>query len=200
MTEKRLFAPAVARNTDAIYQVLAPCLADASSVLEIASGSGEHIVHFARKHPDVFFQPTDYDINALESIRAWISFTGLCNLRQPVSLDTTTQGWNIEPVDLITCFNMIHIAPIEACKGLISGAATRLATDKTLFFYGPFLQNGIETAQGNINFDISLKSRNPLWGIRQLETVAELAANAGFSAPCVTAMPANNLCVAFTKL
>jgi len=201
--EKRLAqqsAPAALRNRAAILDVLSPHILSGALVLELASGTGEHALFFAQARPDVTFQPTDFDISARASINAYAEEAGLPNLRRALFLDATQpETWPPEPTDAVLCVNMIHISPWEATLGLIAGAARILPLGGKLALYGPYFRDGIETAPSNLAFDDSLRARNPAWGIRRLEDVAGLAAEAGFSAPEVTEMPANNLTVIFTR-
>jgi len=197
MTEHRRYSPAAARNRTLILDVLRQQLPKSGSVLEIASGTGEHIVHFAAGCPDLTFQPTDPSPDALNSIAAWIEAEATDNVKPPLALDVLQADWPVQACDAVYCSNMIHIAPWTACEGLIAGSARVLRPGGLLFLYGPFFRAGVETAPGNIAFDRDLRGRNPDWGIRHLDAVAERAAMAGFDAPEITEMPANNLCVAF---
>jgi len=199
--DARLYAPAAARNRDPIWSVLRNLLPAQGLVLEVASGSGEHAVHFAeRAAPALIFQPSDPDPSARASIDAWIASTGLPNVRPALALDATAATWPIAHADVVICFNMIHIAPWEAAVGLIRGAARILASDGLLFLYGPFKREGRHTAPSNEAFDRDfLKARNPAWGVRDLEQVEACAREAGFGSPQIAEMPANNLSVAFRR-
>ena len=199
MTE-RLEYPATLRNRDAILDVLRVVLPSSGLVLEIASGSGEHAVHFAKAFPSSTFQPTDPEDAALKSIAAWVEDSGLTNIRAPLMLDAASETWPVTAADAVICINMIHIAPWRAAQGLIHGAAKALRTGFPFYLYGPYRQADVVTAPSNEAFDASLKSRNRDWGLRNLEEVAALAKRAGFSTPEVTQMPANNLSVVFRKL
>lgn len=199
MTDPRQFAPATQRNRDVILDVLRRTLPATGLVLEIASGSGEHAVHFAKHLPALVFQPTDPNPEALASIAAWIAASGLGNVRPPVQLDVCQPFWPIANAAALVCINMIHISPWEATRGLISGAAAILPEDAPLYLYGPYFRAGVETAPSNLAFDKSLRDRNPAWGIKRLEDVAAVAASAGFSGPDITEMPANNLSVVFRR-
>ena len=203
MTEDaRQFAPAAARNRDPIWSVLQPSLPATGLVLEVASGSGEHAVHFAqRAGPGLVFQPSDPDPQARASIDAWTAAAKLPNLRPALALDATSETWPIARADAVLCFNMIHIAPWEAAVGLVRGAARVLSAGGLLFLYGPFKREGRHTAPSNAAFDRDfLRARNSAWGVRDLEEVAALAAAQGFSAPDIVEMPANNLSVLFRRL
>lgn len=207
MNDPRKYSAAAARNRDAILSVLKAKLPATGTILEIASGSGEHIVHFAKHCPGLSFQPTDPSQEALASIAAWTLEANVPNVRQPIALDVSKNEWQAQwageqsgtSIDGLYCSNMIHIAPWEACTGLITGAGKLLQTDAPLIFYGPFFRTDTETAPGNVAFDQDLRLRNPQWGIRQLETLADVAHASGFLAPEVTEMPSNNLCVTFRR-
>ena len=200
MTDDRLYYPATQRNRDAILDVLRDALPPAGLVLEIASGSGEHVMHFAQALPGLTFQPSDPDADALRSIAAWAAERRLANIRPPVMLDASSDHWPVTQADAILCINMIHISPWPATLGLLRGAARVLPAGAPLYLYGPYVQSGVITAPSNEAFDASLKARNPEWGLRQLDDVAAAAHDAGFSAPTVTPMPANNLSVVFRRL
>jgi SAM-dependent methyltransferase len=200
--DARQHAPSVARNRDPIWEVLKPELPQRGLVLEIASGSGEHTVHFARlAPPELAFQPSDRDAAARASIDAWATETGLANVRPALALDASAETWPIARADVVLCFNMIHIAPWEAAVGLIVGAGRVLEPGGLLFLYGPFKREGRHTAPSNAAFDRDfLKARNPEWGVRDLEAVAALAEKSGFDTAQVREMPANNLSVLWRKL
>ncbi len=193
MTDPRRFAPAAARNRDAILAVLRDVLPARGTVLEVASGSGEHAIHFAAAFPGLVFQPSDPDADARASIDAWAA--GAPNVRPAIALDAAA-AWPALRADVVLCINMIHIAPWAACEGLVRGAA---ALDAMLVLYGPFRRGGRHTAPSNAEFDASLRARDPAWGVRDIDAVAALAAAAGFAAPEVTEMPANNLTVVFRR-
>lgn len=199
MIDRRLEYPATARNRDAILDVLRGILPATGLVLEIASGSGEHVVHFAKAFPDLTFQPSDPEDAALQSIAAWTKDSGLNNIRPPVMLDATSADWPVTTADAVLCINMIHIAPWRASEGLFRGAAKLLRAGAPLYLYGPYRRADVVTAPSNEAFDDSLKARNAEWGLRDLETVAALAREEGFSAPQITEMPANNLSVVFRR-
>ena len=197
MTDARQHSPAAQRNRDPILNVLRRTLPESGLVLEIASGSGEHIVHFAANLPGLVFQPSDPKPEALASIAAWIEAAGVSNVRPPIRLETHQPFWPIANAAAIVCINMVHISPWEATVGLITGAAAILPLGAPLYLYGPYLRRNVATAPSNEAFDRSLRERNPAWGLRALEDVAAVAAASGFSAPEITEMPANNLSVAF---
>jgi hypothetical protein len=200
MTDDRLYYPATQRNRDAILDVLRDTLPPAGLVLEIASGSGEHVVHFAQALPGLTFQPTDPDADALRSIAAWIAEHHLDNIRPPLMLDASSGQWPVTTADAVVCINMIHISPWSATLGLLREAGRILPAGAPLYLYGPYVQSGVVTVPSNEAFDASLKTRNPEWGLRHLDDVAAAAREAGFSAPTVVPMPANNLSVVFRKM
>jgi SAM-dependent methyltransferase len=198
--DARLYAPSAARNREPILGVLRSHLPARGLVLEIASGSGEHIVHFAQNSaPELLFQPSDPDPGARASIDAWAAALGLSNIRPALALDAASPDWPIVHADAILCINMIHIAPWTAAVGLIRGAARILAPGGMLYLYGPYRRGGRHTAVSNELFDQDLRRRNPLWGVRDVEAVAALAAGEGFAEPLAEEMPANNLSLIFRR-
>ncbi|CAN5913565.1 DUF938 domain-containing protein [soil metagenome] len=192
-------APATARNRDPILEVLRPRLLPQGLVLEVASGSGEHALHFAAALPALVFQPSDPDEEALASIDAWVAESGLANIRPAVALDAALPAWPVARADAVICCNMIHIAPWAAAVGLVTGAGRILPADGLLYLYGPYRRAGRHTAPSNEAFDQDLRRRNPAWGVRDLEAVTELAAAQGFAPPEIVEMPANNLSVLFRR-
>ena len=197
MTDARREAPAVARNRDAILAVLRGILPARGLLLEVASGSGEHALHFAPAFPGLTFQPSDPDPDARASIDAWCA--GVPNIRPALALDATAPNWPVARADAVLCINMIHISPWASCEGLLRGAARALPPGAPLILYGPFKRGGAHTAPSNEAFDADLRARDPDWGVRDLEEVAAAAAATGFGPPEITAMPANNLTVAFRR-
>ncbi|MBP8235868.1 MAG: DUF938 domain-containing protein [Rhizorhabdus sp.] len=195
MTDARRHAPATERNREPIADILRTVLPEQGTVLEIASGTGEHVIHFARAFPALSWQPSDPDPAAIASIRAWAETARLPNLRPPLTIDAASDGWPIERADAILCINMVHISPWEATVGLMTNAAKLLPPGGPLILYGPYLQQGVETAPSNLAFDESLKQRDSRWGLRQLEDVVTLAESVGLRLEAVHAMPANNLIV-----
>lgn len=171
--DPRISYPHVVRNRDPILDVLRRVLPPRGLVLEIASGSGEHAVYFAERLPSIFWQPTDSDANALASIGAYRNAANASNLLPPLMLDVTAERWPVERADVVTCCNMIHIAPWAAAEGLVAGAARVLGAGGMLFLYGPFKIDGRHTAPSNHDFDLDLRRRNPAWGIRDLGEVTE---------------------------
>ena len=197
--DARKFAPAAARNRAAILDVLGPRLPSRGHLLEIASGSGEHTMHFAAAHPAVTFQPSDPDPTNRASIDAWAAHLGLPNVKRALDIDATATFAPVTAADVVVAINMIHIAPWDATVGLVRNAATVLTAGGLLFLYGPYRRNGAHTAPSNEAFDQSLKASDPAWGVRDLEAVIALAEDAGFDPPEVVEMPANNLSVIFKR-
>lgn len=175
-------------------------LPDSGVVLEIASGAGEHALYNAAALPHLSWRPSDADPQALASIAAWREHAGTPNLAPPVELDASRPlAWPIQSADAIVCINMIHISPWSATEGLMTGAGRLLPTGGVLFLYGPYFEEGVEPAPSNLDFDASLKSRNPSWGVRRLEQVKALAADHGLALAARIDMPANNLSLVFRK-
>lgn len=198
--DPRLRAPSAQRNREAILAILTEVLPPSGRVLEVASGSGEHAVHFARALPGLTFQPSDPSPDAVASIAAWTGESGLDNIRPPLVVDATAQRWPIESADAILCINMIHIAPWAAAEGLFRQAGRLLKQGQPLYLYGPYRRPGRPLEPGNAAFDDSLRSRDPAWGLRDLDAVAELGLVNGFGAPAIVEMPANNLSVIFRQI
>jgi SAM-dependent methyltransferase len=192
-------APAVARNRDPILAVLRRVLPTGGTVLEIASGTGEHAVHFAAALPGLTWQPTDRDAVALRSIAGWRAAAQLPNLEPPLEVDVTSRDWPVARADAVVAINMIHISPWRSTQGLIEGAARLLAPGGVLFLYGPYMEGGRHTAPSNAAFDADLRARNPEWGVRDLDGVTDLAAKHGLDRVERVAMPANNLSVVFRR-
>jgi hypothetical protein len=196
------YAPAVLRNRDPILAVLREVLPHRGQVLEIAAGSGEHAVFFAAAFPGLDWQPSDADPECLASIAAWAAGTGLANLRPPLRLDARMPPWpgiSPESVDAVLCINMIHIAPWEACHGLMCGAAAGLRPAGMLFLYGPYRQGRRHTAPSNAAFDRQLRAQNPEFGVRDLEDVVAEAEMQGLNLERQVVMPANNFSLVFRK-
>ena len=204
MTSPRQNSPAAERNRQPILEVLQRVLPPRGVALEIASGTGQHAIHFAAGLPGWMWQPSDLQAEALTSITAWRAQVDAgappTNLRAPVRLDVMAPDWPVpEPVDAIFCANMLHIAPWPTCAALMRGAARHLAAHGMLVTYGPYLVDGVTTAPGNLIFDESLRARNPAWGIRRLADVTHEAAQAGLRLREQIAMPANNLMLVFER-
>ena len=188
--DPRRFAPAVARNRDPILAVLRGVLPASGLVVEVASGTGEHCAHLASALPALTFQPTEPEAEGRASCDAWCG--GLPNVRRALPLDVIAADWPVARADAVLCINMAHIAPWAATLGLLRGAARVLEVGAPLALYGPWILPRVETAPSNLEFDASLRARNPDWGLRRLEDLAA-AAGADFAAPEVIEMPANNV-------
>jgi SAM-dependent methyltransferase len=189
-------APAAARNVIPIGDVLAEWLPGAGTVLEIASGTGEHALAFARRFPALRWQPSDPDPEAIASIAAWRE-GGPPNLDPPLLIDVRTADWGVAAADAILCINMVHISPWEASLGLIEGARRVLGPGGSLILYGPWLEAEVPTAPSNIAFDQSLRSRNSSWGLRQVQDFASEAALSGLVLADRRGMPSNNIMLRF---
>ena len=194
-----LHAAATERNRGPILEVLRRVLPPAGLVLEIASGTGQHVAFFARELPALRWQPSDPSPVHLDSIRAWTVASGADNVAAPLQLDVELAPWPVAHADAILNINMIHIAPWSAAEALFRGAARLLPPAGVLFLYGPFKRDGQHTAESNARFDERLRGEDARWGVRDLGDVQALAAAAGFAAPEVIAMPANNLSLVFRR-
>lgn len=200
--DNRMMSPSVARNKGPILEVLHPHLCSGMHVLEIASGTGEHGAHIMSCVEGLIWQPSDLSPEARRSVSAWVEYSGDPNFKAPIALDASLDQWPLEEglmFDAMLCINMIHIAPFEAAKGVIRGAKRILKPGGILFFYGPFKRGGEHTASSNEAFDQSLKSRDPAWGIRDLEELKALAAVSDLSLESLTEMPANNISLVFRR-
>lgn len=190
-------SPAVARNRDPIFAVLRRVLPADGTVLEIASGTGEHAIHFAAALPHLTWQPADLDPDALKSISAYRSCARLPNLLPPLQLDAASPFWPVTSADAMVSINMIHIAPWTAAEGLMAGAERILSAGDVLYLYGPFKEDGRHTAASNAAFDASLRARNLQWGVRDVSEVSDLARRHGLALVERIAMPVNNLSLVF---
>lgn len=197
--DPRQLAPAAERNRGPILEVLRRHLPATGRVLEIASGTGQHVAHFAAALPDLDWQPSDASPASLPSIAAWVADAGLANVRAPIVLDVTADPWPVERADAIVCINMIHISPWASTEGLLRGAERLLPPGGVLYLYGPYKRGGQHTAPSNAEFDASLKARNPAWGVRNLEDVLALAQAHGLEFVETAEMPANNLSVVLRR-
>ena len=192
----RRSSPSAQRNRDPILEVLRRALPAEGRVLEIAAGTGEHAVHFAGALSGLTWQPTDPDETSRRSIAVWRAEAGLPNLLPPLELDVT-RDWPSGDVDAVVCINMLHISPWAATEALMAGAGERLSEGGVLFVYGPFRRLDVPTAPSNEAFDDSLRSRNPAWGLRDLDAVDAEARGRGLMLREVIEMPANNLSLIF---
>jgi SAM-dependent methyltransferase len=199
-SDRRLHFPHVARNREPILEVLRRVLPRNGLVLEIASGGGEHAAYFASNLPGLRWQPTDANAEMFDSIAAHRAAAGVANLLAPLQLDVTSPQWPVERADAMVCCNMIHIAPWAATEGLIAGAGRTLPRGAPLYLYGPYKVDGRHTAPSNEDFDISLRARNPLWGVRDLTEVSSLAKRHSLALAETVSMPANNLSVIFRRV
>lgn len=211
--DRRLFSPSTARNREPIHAVLEASLVSSARVLELASGSGEHAVYMAERHPDWRWQPSDVDDDAIQSIEAWRRHTGLNNMLAPQRRDLLeawvdkgqvedSQADNIDPDkpwDAMVAINLVHISPWAVTERLMFAAQRHLVSGGVLFLYGPYRRGGEHTAPSNAQFDAWLKARDPRWGVRDLEQVVAEAADNGLTLQSVEQLPANNLAVIFRR-
>ena len=187
----RRSAPAALRNREPIAEVLAEWLPPSGLVLEIASGTGEHVVYFAERFPRLEWQPSDVHPDALGSVEAWREETALANIRPPLMLDAASPDWPLDRADAVLSINMVHISPWASALGLIEGSTRLLPQGAPLILYGPWLKDDVETAASNLAFDADLKRRDSEWGLRRVEDFA-VAAHHAFTLDEARAMPANN--------
>jgi Protein of unknown function (DUF938) len=197
--DAKRFAPATQRNRDPIVSVLRDVLPDKGQIIEIASGTGEHVVHFAAYFPHLIWQPTDFDPAGLSSIAAWAAECRLPNILHPLKLDAAESEWPVKQADGIVCINMVHISPWSATEGLFAGAKTLLSGGAPLFLYGPFREDKVPTVPSNEAFDASLRAANTDWGLRIVEDVANIAETQGFTLERRVPMPANNMSLIFRR-
>ena len=191
---------APSRNAAPIADVLQRILAPQSLVLEIASSTGQHSNYFAERFPDVEWQPSEHSNDCIASISAWREESSASNILPPIRIDVCQWPWSITQADVVFCANMIHIAPWECCEGLMRGSGNILSEGGELVLYGPFLVDGVPTAQSNIEFDRSLRERDSSWGIRNLADVEKVAQTNGLTLSEQIEMPANNRIVRFSKI
>ena len=198
-------SPAAERNRAPILEMLLKLLPARGQGLEIASGTGQHVAHFASTMPGWVWQPSDAQADGFESIRAWCVQAGAANVRGPVLLDVMAPKWPAgsaefpDKFDAIFCANMLHIAPWATCAALMAGASKHLSPHGALITYGPYLALDVPTSPGNVAFDESLRQRDSAWGIRALEDVVHQAALAGLRLRDRFEMPANNLLLVFRR-
>ncbi len=202
--DNRISFPATTSNRVPIAAVLSNYISPNSLFLEIASGSGEHGVFFQKKFPSIIWQTSDPELVHRKSINSWINHEELSTkMPEPLELDVEIRPWPINKnlkslIQGIVCINMIHISPWTCTRALFEESKSYLDQNNFLILYGPFLRKQIKTSQSNLNFDQSLKLQNPLWGLRQLDEVNELALENGFKQDKVIEMPANNLSVIYS--
>lgn len=197
MSDPRLSSPAAQRNAGPIIAVLRDVLPVVGMVLEIASGTGEHVAVFAAAFPMLIFQPSDPSAESRASVAAWSE--GLSNVLSPIALDAAVSDWPVTPADAILCVNMVHISPWAATIGLMAGAGRLLAPGAPLFLYGPYRRTGVPTASSNEAFDESLRARDPSWGLRDLGAVLREGEANRLFLDRIVEMPANNLSVVLRR-
>lgn len=195
----RRHAPATQRNRQPILQILSEVLPTSGTILEIASGTGEHAAWFAQQLRPLVWQPSDPDPAMLRSIAAHATDALCPSLNDPIELDVHARPWPIDSAAGVVCINMCHIAPWSATESLFRGAGSILGAGGIVYLYGPYRRDGQPTAPSNEAFDSSLRAQNPDWGLRRLEAVAALAEDEGFALDRVVEMPANNLSLVFAK-
>ena len=204
----RLDAPAFHRNHQAIWSVLQKFLEGKSGdVVEAGSGTGQHVVDFAGRTPEITWWPSDLNAQHLKSIDAWRAHAGLPNIRPPLRIDLANPAWCAQMHDgsgpgkllAVFCANVIHIAPWRVAEGLFEGAGRYLRADGRLFLYGPFKRGGKHTAVSNAVFDASLRERDAEWGVRDVEALEQLAGKVGLVLIEIAEMPANNLIPVFAR-
>jgi SAM-dependent methyltransferase len=191
--------PAPERNKLPILDVLRRVLPARGTVLEIGSGTGQHVAYFAEQLPGLVFQPSDLDPENLASVRAWVEDAKLPNLRLPFRLDVRAPNWGVDKVEAIFSANMLHIAPWECAEALFAGAGRHLAASGVCVVYGPFRVGGAHTAPSNAAFDADLRARDASFGVRDKEAIEELAERAGLALDESVVMPANNLSLVFRR-
>jgi SAM-dependent methyltransferase len=192
-------APSAERNKEPILDVLRRVLPARGLVLEIGSGTGQHVAHFAKALPALTFQPSEMDVARHPSISAWVAAAGLQNVLPPLAFDVAKLPWPVDEADAIVCINVIHISPWEATLALMKGAGALLPPGGILVTYGPYRRGGRHTAPSNEEFDASLRARNPSWGVRDQEEVAAVATAEGLVLEDTIAMPANNFSMIFRR-
>jgi hypothetical protein len=197
--DARETAPSAERNKQPILEVLARVLPATGRVLEIGSGTGQHVAHFAKALPDLTFQPSEMDAARHASIAAWIAHERLANVKPPIAFDVTRFPWPVQAAEAIVCINVIHISPWEATLALMRGSGELLASGSVLATYGPYRRAGAHTAPSNEAFDASLRQRDPRWGVRDMEEVAAVAKARGLELEESIPMPANNFTLVFRR-
>ena len=191
--------PSAERNKGPILDVLARVLPRRGLVLEIASGTGQHVVHFAKALSGLTWQPSDPDAELRESIALRVWEEQRANVNSPIDLDVTKLPWPLQTADAVLAINLIHVAPWSATLALFKGAKALLSTGQVLFLYGPYRRYGHHTSEGNAQFDLDLRTHDPEWGLRDLEAVSDIAAGAGFVLAETVEMPANNFSLVFRR-
>jgi cyclopropane fatty-acyl-phospholipid synthase-like methyltransferase len=192
-------APQADRNKGAIIEILQRVLPDHGMALEIGSGTGQHVMHFARAFPNLVWQPSDYDQVSIASIESYRRESQLGNVREPLLLEVRKRSWGNGVLDAVLAINLIHVTSWSVCEGLFDGARRHLRPDGVLFIYGPFKQNGGFDCESNARLDAFLRQKNPDWGLRDLEAIAALGTARGLIVEQVTDLPGNDLGVVFRK-
>ena len=195
----RCRAPSAERNRGAILDVLGRVLPRQGLVLEIGSGTGQHVAHFAKHLPQLAWQPSDPDARYRRSIALWIARGELRNVREPIALDLRERPWPIAAADAIVCINVVHVSPWAATLALVEGAGDVLPPDGVLYLYGPYRRRDRETAPSNEAFDAQLRAHDPAWGLREIERVSEAAGSNGLALAEIVDMPANNYSLVFAR-
>jgi SAM-dependent methyltransferase len=199
LPDGRWAAPAAERNKGPILEVLQRVLPPRGLVLEIGSGPGQHVVHFAKALSQLSWQPSDPDPENRQSIALWSRVEELGNVRAPLALDVRERPWPIDAADAIVCINVVHVSPWAATLALFDGVREMLPPEGALFLYGPYRRGGRHTAPSNEKFDADLRAHNPEWGLRDVDELAEIADRAGFALAEIVDMPANNFSLVFRK-
>ena len=199
-TDLRRSAPSALRNRDPILDALRLVLPSTGLVLEVASGTGEHIVHFARELPALNWQPSDPSPAARKSIAAWVAAEERSNIREAIDLDAAQSPWPVEQVAAVICINMVHISPWAATIGLMRGAGQVLVSGGVLYLYGPYRCPDRPLEPSNVAFDQDLRARDARWGLRDLDAVIQCAADHGLEFERAIDMPANILSVIFRRI
>ena len=200
LADGRWVAPAAERNKGPILEVLQRILPPRGLVLEIGSGTGQHIVHFAKALSQLSWQPSDPDADNRRSIALWSRLEELGNVKPPLELDARERPWPIGAADAIVCINVVHVSPWAATRALFDGAREVLPLGGVLFLYGPYRRGGRHTAPSNEKFDADLRAHDPEWGLRDIDELADVAARTGFTLAEIVDMPANNFSLVFRKL
>lgn len=191
--------PSAERNKGPILDVLARVLPRRGLVLEIASGTGQHVLHFAKALSELTWQPSDPDVELRESIALRVREEHRANVNSPIDLDVTKLPWPLQTADAVVAINLIHVAPWSATLALFEGAKALLSAGHALFLYGPYRRFGHHTSASNVQFDLDLRAHNSEWGLRDLEAVSDVAAGAGFVLTETVEMPANNFSLVFKR-
>jgi len=199
LPDGRCVAPATERNKGPILEVLQRVLPPRGLVLEIGSGTGQHVVHFAKALSLLSWQPSDPDPENRQSIALWSRVEELGNVRAPLALDVRERPWPIDAADAIVCSNVVHVSPWAATLALFDGVREVLPSEGVLFLYGPYRRGGRHTAPSNEKFDADLRAHNPEWGLRDIDELAEVADRVGFALAEIVDMPANNFSLVFRK-